>query len=148
MKGASHSRPIDILLVEDSPGDVRLAEEALREARIHNQLHVVNDGEKALDFLYRTNGFPDAARPDLILLDLNLPRKDGREVLQAVKSNQRLRRIPIVVLTTSDAEQDVLQSYDLHANCFITKPVDFDRFVDVIRHIEEFWLQTVRLPEE
>jgi CheY-like chemotaxis protein len=144
----NQNRPVEILLVEDSPGDVRLAQEALQETQIPNHLHVVNDGEKALEFLHRVNGYHGAVRPDLILLDLNLPRKDGREVLQAVKTDKRLKRIPVVVLTTSDAEQDILETYDLHANCYITKPVDFDKFVEVIHHIGEFWLRTVRLPEE
>jgi two-component system, chemotaxis family, response regulator Rcp1 len=139
-------RPIDILLVEDNPGDVRLTVEALREGKVHNNLHVVGDGVDALAFLHREGQYADAPTPDLILLDLNLPRKDGREVLAEIKADPQLRRIPVVVLTTSNAEQDVLRSYDLHANCYITKPVDLDQFINVVRTIEEFWLAVVTLP--
>jgi CheY-like chemotaxis protein len=142
------SKPIDILLVEDNRADVRLTIEALKEAKIANRLTVVADGEEAMDFLRRQGGHANALVPDLILLDLNLPRKDGREVLQEVKADQELRRIPVVVLTTSQAEEDVLRAYDLHANCFITKPVDFRQFMKVIRSIEEFWLTVVRLPRK
>lgn len=139
-------REVDILLVEDSPGDARLLREALKEARSANRLQVVPDGEQAMRYLRRESPFGDASRPDLILLDLNLPRKDGREVLQEVKSDETLRRIPVVVLTTSQAEADILSSYDLHANCYIQKPVDLDHFLDVMRVIEEFWLRVVQLP--
>jgi two-component system, chemotaxis family, response regulator Rcp1 len=139
-------RPINILLVEDNPGDVRLTIEALREGKVHNNLHVVGDGVDALAFLHREGEYSDAPMPDLILLDLNLPRKDGREVLAEVKADPQLRRIPVVVLTTSNAEQDVLRSYDLHANCYITKPVDLDQFINIVRTIEDFWLAVVTLP--
>jgi CheY-like chemotaxis protein len=137
---------VEILLVEDNPGDVRLTREALRDGRIHTHLSVAADGEEALAFLRRQGRFGDAPRPDLILLDLNLPRRSGREVLAEIKRDDTLRRIPVVVLTTSAAEQDVLASYDLHANCFITKPVDFDQFIRVIKSIEDFWLTIVKLP--
>jgi two-component system, chemotaxis family, response regulator Rcp1 len=140
------ARPIEILLVEDNPGDVRLTAEALHEGHVLNQLHVAVDGEQAMAFLRRAGPFADAPRPDLILLDLNLPRKDGREVLAEVKADPDLRRIPIVVLTTSSAERDILQSYDMHANCYILKPVDLDQFIDAVRTVEEFWLSVVKLP--
>jgi two-component system, chemotaxis family, response regulator Rcp1 len=141
-------RPVEILLVEDSPGDVRLTREALREGKVRNNLSVVTDGVEALAFLRREGRYADAPRPDVILLDLNLPRKDGREVLAEVKADERLRRIPVVILTTSRDEQDVLESYDLHANCYITKPVDLDQFIAVVRSIETFWLTVVTLPED
>lgn len=137
---------IEILLVEDNPGDVRLTREALKEAKMRNNLHVVEDGVAALEFLRREDGYGDAPRPDLILLDLNLPRKDGREVLEEIKADPELRRIPVVVLTTSEAEEDVLRSYNLHANCYVTKPVDLDRFIAIVRSIEDFWLTIVKLP--
>ena len=139
--------PIEILLVEDSAADVRLTIEALKEAKMANRLTVVDDGVKAMDFLYRRGGHAGAPRPDLILLDLNLPRKDGREVLAEIKANSDLRRIPIVVLTTSSAEEDILNAYDLHANCYITKPVDFRQFMVVVKAIEDFWLTIVKLPD-
>jgi two-component system, chemotaxis family, response regulator Rcp1 len=139
-------RPISILLVEDNPGDIRLTQEALREGRVRNELQVARDGVEALDLLCRRGRFADAARPDLILLDLNLPRKDGREVLAELKADDRLRRIPVVVLTTSRAEEDIVTSYDLHANCYIAKPVDLDRFIAVVRSIDQFWLTLVELP--
>lgn len=142
------SRPVDILLVEDSPADVRLTREALAEGKIRNTLSVVADGMEAMDFLRRRNGFSAAPRPDLILLDLNLPRKDGREVLGEVKADPDLRRIPVVVLTTSGAEEDILRSYNLHANCYITKPMDLDKFFSVIKAIDDFWLTVVKLPAE
>ena len=138
--------PIEILLVEDNAADVRLTKEALREGKVHNRLTVARDGVEALEVLRRAGKYADAARPDLILLDLNLPRKDGREVLAEIKADDDLRRIPVVVLTTSSAELDIVKSYDLHANCYITKPVDLDKFVDVVRTIDEFWLSVVRLP--
>ena len=138
--------PIQILLVEDSPSDVDLTREALDEAKVHNTLHVVADGVHALAFLRREADFADAPTPDLILLDLNLPRKDGREVLTEIKADPMLRRIPVVILTTSEAEEDILRSYDLHANCYVTKPVDLDQFIKVVRSINDFWLQIVRLP--
>ena len=140
--------PIEILLVEDSPADVDLTREALEDAKVHNNLHVASDGVEALAFLRREGRYVDAPHPDLILLDLNLPKKDGREVLAEIKADPLLRRIPVVVLTTSDAEQDILRSYDLHANCYVTKPVDLDAFIHVVRSIEDFWLAIVRLPSE
>ena len=139
-------KPIEILLVEDNPGDVRLTREALRENKVNNNLHVAVDGVDALDFLFRRGKYVDALHPDLVLLDLNLPKKNGREVLAEVKADPLLRRIPVVILTTSDAEQDILASYDLHANCYITKPVDLDRFIEVVKSIEGFWLCVVKLP--
>ena len=139
-------KPIEILLVEDNPGDVRLTIEALKEAKVINHLTVVKDGVEALAFLRRQGSYTTAPRPHLILLDLNLPRKDGREVLADIKADDNLKRIPVVVLTTSQDEQDVLKSYNLHANCYITKPVDLDQFVRVVRSIEDFWLGIVVLP--
>jgi chemotaxis family two-component system response regulator Rcp1 len=140
-------RPIDILLVEDSPSDTDLTVEALGAGKVANRLSIVEDGVQAMEFLRRQGRFANAPRPDLILLDLNLPRKDGREVLAEVKADPTLRHIPIVVLTTSQAEQDVLRAYSLHANCYVTKPVDFRQFIEVIRSIEDFWLTIVKLPE-
>ena len=137
---------IEILLVEDNPGDARLAVEALREAKVGNRLNVVQDGVEAVAFLRREGRYAQAPRPDLILLDLNLPKKDGREVLAEIKADADLKRIPVVVLTTSKAEQDILRMYELHANCYITKPVDLDQFMNVVRSIEEFWLTVVKLP--
>jgi len=139
-------KPVEILLVEDNPGDERLTREALQEGQLASQLHVVHDGVEALDFLHRRGSYRNAVRPDLILLDLNLPRMDGREVLAEIKRHPELKRIPIVILTTSQSEQDVSYSYDLHANCYVTKPVRFDRFISVVRLIEDFWLGTVQLP--
>jgi chemotaxis family two-component system response regulator Rcp1 len=140
--------PAQILLVEDSPGDVRLTREALRDAKICNELHVVRDGESALAFLRGEGDYAGVPRPDIVLLDLNLPRKDGREVLEEMKADDELRRIPVIVLTTSVAEGDVLRSYDLHVNAYVTKPLDLDGFVAVVRSIESFWLSIVRLPSE
>ena len=139
-------QPIEILLVEDNPGDVRLTIEALKEAKVINHLTVLKDGVEALAFLRRQEPFVKAPRPHLIVLDLNLPKKDGREVLAAIKVDDSLKRIPVVVLTTSQDEQDVLRSYNLHANCYITKPVDLDQFIRVVRSIEDFWLGIVVLP--
>jgi CheY-like chemotaxis protein len=139
-------RPIEVLLVEDDEGDVLMTREALDEGKVLTRLHVVNDGVQAIDYLRGSAGYAGATRPDLILLDLNLPKRDGRQVLEDVKSDPDLRRIPIVVLSTSEAEEDVLRSYDLHANAYVTKPVDFDRFVEVIRQIDEFFITVVRLP--
>ncbi len=139
-------RPAEILLVEDCPGDVRLTREALRENRMGNNLHVVADGVEALSFLWRKGKHAHAPRPDLILLDLNLPRKDGREVLTEVKADDGLRRIPVVVLTTSEAEDDIQKAYDRHANCYVTKPVELDEFINVVKSIERFWLAVVKLP--
>jgi len=141
-----NSRAIEILLVEDNPGDVRLTQEALKEAKIRNRLSVAGDGVEAMAFLRREGSYSTAPRPDIVLLDLNLPRKDGRQVLADVKADPELRRIPVVILTTSKAEEDILKTYDLHANCFITKPVDFDQFVKVVQSIEHFWLSIVTLP--
>ncbi|MBI5538270.1 MAG: response regulator [Deltaproteobacteria bacterium] len=143
---ASSGPMIEILLVEDNPGDARLAREALKEGKVGNRLYHVEDGVEALDFLHKRGAFQDAPLPDLILLDLNLPRMDGREVLAHIKSDENLKRIPVVVLTISKDEEDVLKSYNLHANCFITKPIDFDQFIKVVRSIEDFWLTIVRLP--
>jgi CheY-like chemotaxis protein len=138
--------PIEILLVEDNPGDERLTREALKEGKVYHKLHWAKDGVEAMDFLFRRGKFKDAPRPDIILLDLNLPKKDGREVLQEIKSDETLKRIPVVVLTTSKAEEDVLRTYDLHANCYVTKPVDLEKFIVVVRSIDVFWLTVVTLP--
>ena len=148
MAARPFSRPVEILLVEDNPGDVRLTREALREGKVRNNLHVAADGVEALHFLRKEGRFADAVRPDLILLDLNLPKKDGREVLEDIKSDPDLRYIPVVVLTSSQAEQDILRAYDLHANCSVTKPVDLDQFIHVVRSIEDFWFTIVKLPPE
>lgn len=139
-------RPVEILLVEDSPSDTELTVEAFRESRLNNRLHHVEDGVEALEFLRRQKSFANSPRPDLILLDLNLPRKDGRELLAELKTDPDLQTIPVVVLTTSKADQDVLQAYQLQANCYITKPVDFEQFVRIVREIERFWLEVVTLP--
>ena len=139
------TRPISVLLVEDNPGDVRLTREAFKEGKIAVNLSVVMDGVEATKYLNKEGNYADVPTPDLILLDLNLPKKDGREVLQDIKTDLNLKRIPVVVLTTSNAEQDIMYSYDLHANCYINKPVDFDKFFDVIKKIEEFWLSTAIL---
>lgn len=138
--------PVDILLVEDNAGDVRLAQEAFKESKLVNHLFVAEDGVEALSFLRREGRYPDVPRPDLILLDLNLPRKSGREVLAEVKSDADLKRIPVVILTVSRAEDDILRCYNDHANCYITKPLDFNQFIRVVRSIEDFWLTIVRLP--
>jgi CheY-like chemotaxis protein len=137
---------IHILLVEDDPGDVLITREAFAENKVRNELNVVSDGDTALAYLRREGDFAAARRPDLILLDLNLPRKDGHEVLAEIKSDLSLQRIPVVILTTSDAEEDVLRSYDLHANAYVTKPVDFERFLTVVRQIDEFFVTVVKLP--
>jgi two-component system, chemotaxis family, response regulator Rcp1 len=137
---------VEILLVEDNPGDVRLTREALREGKLHNNLRVVDDGVKALAYLRREGEYADAPRPDLILLDLNLPRMSGREVLEEIKADPKLASIPVVVLTSSQAEQDIVRAYELRANCYVTKPVDLDQFVSVVQSIEDFWFTVVRLP--
>ena len=142
------SRPLRILLVEDNPGDVRLTMEAFKEGKLRNHFQVARDGEEALAFLRSPDPTAPTVQPDLILLDLNLPKKDGREVLAVIKADPRLKRIPVVVLTTSKADQDILHAYNLHANCYITKPVDLEQFLRVVRAIEDFWLQIVRLPRE
>jgi two-component system, chemotaxis family, response regulator Rcp1 len=139
-------KPIDILLIEDNPGDIRLTKEALKEGKVLNNLSVVTDGVEAIDFLRKLNKYKDAVTPDLILLDLNLPKKDGREVLKEIKEDLQLKQIPVVVLTTSKEEQDIIKSYNLYANCYITKPVDLDNFIKVIESIENFWLTIVKLP--
>ena len=143
----SDSRAIDILLVEDDPGDVLITREAFQHNKIKNNLHVARDGEEGLDFLYRRGGFENAPRPDLILLDLNLPKYDGRQLLEKIKSDPGLCHIPVVVLTTSSAEEDILRSYKLHANAYVTKPVDLDQFISAVRQIDEFFVQVVRLPQ-
>ncbi|HYK89755.1 MAG TPA: response regulator [Acidobacteriota bacterium] len=144
VKGA----PVEILLIEDSPSDAELTVEALKEGKIANNLSIVRDGVEAMAFLRREEGFENAPRPDLIMLDLNLPRKDGREVLEELKQDPQLKMIPVVVLTTSRAERDVLRSYELFANCYITKPVDFQQFLEVVKSVEDFWLTVVTLPHK
>jgi len=139
---------VEILLVEDNPGDVRLAQEALRDSKILNNVHVAEDGAEAMDFLHRQGKYARSPRPDLVLLDLNLPRKDGRQVLAEIKADDALKRIPVVILTTSKAEEDIVRSYDLHANCYITKPIDLEQFMRVVKAIEDFWLTVVRLPAQ
>lgn len=147
MHGRINMTAIDILMVEDNPGDARLTREALRESKVCNNLHHVRDGVEAMEFLRKEGEFGNAPTPDIILLDLNLPRKDGRQVLAELKAIPHLKHIPVVVLTTSEAEQDIVKSYELHANCYITKPVDLDKFVDIIHGIENFWLSIVKLPQ-
>ncbi len=146
-KGYQAATPIEILLVEDNPGDIRLTQEALKDGKVVNHLSVVEDGAEAIEFLCRRGSYKDAPRPDLILLDFNLPKKDGRQVLAEIKADPCLRRIPVVVMTTSRAEEDVLKAYDLHANCYITKPIDLDQFLNVVKAIEDFWLSIVKLPK-
>lgn len=146
MNAQASGKPIEILLVEDNPGDVRLTREALKDGKVLNRLNVVTDGVEAMEYLRRQGQYAAAPRPDVILLDLNLPRKDGREVLAELKTDPDLKRIPVVVLTTSDAEKDVLKAYDLHANCYITKPMDLMQFTTVVRAAEDFWLTIVKLP--
>ncbi len=138
--------PIEILLIEDNPSDIRLTQEALKESKLQNNLHVVQDGEQALDYLYRRGAYGQEPQPDLILLDLNLPTLDGREVLSQIKHDEALNHIPVVVLTTSDAVEDIMKSYRLYANCYITKPIDLDQFIKVVNAIEDFWLTIVKLP--
>ncbi|MDY6871923.1 MAG: response regulator [Actinomycetota bacterium] len=141
------TRPIDVLLIEDDPGDELITREAFEHNKISNTLHVAHDGQEGLDFLYRRGGYENAPRPDLILLDLNLPKYDGRQLLETVKSDPDLNHIPVVVLTTSSAEEDILRSYKLHANAYVTKPVDLDQFMNAVRQIDEFFVQVVRLPQ-
>lgn len=138
--------PINILLMEDSQGDVRLVQEALKEGKLHNRLFVVRDGAEGMDFLLKRQQYQEAQRPDLILLDLNMPKKDGREVLAEIKQHEDLKRIPVVILTTSTSEADILKTYNLHANCYIVKPLNLDEFIRVVRSIESFWLSIVKLP--
>jgi len=140
------TRPVNILLIEDNPGDVRLTQEAFKEGKLAVNLDVVMDGVEAINFLRKKGNHANSTTPDLILLDLNLPKRDGREVLEEIKTDDHLKRIPVVVLTTSNAEQDILKTYTLHANCYINKPVDFEKFFDVIQKIEDFWLATAILP--
>lgn len=142
----SEGQPIEVLLVEDDPGDELMTREAFEENKVRNKLHVAHDGEEALDFLNRRGAFADAPRPDLVLLDLNLPKFDGRQVLAEIKADEDLRTIPVVVLTTSGAEEDILRSYQLHANAYVTKPVDFARFIQVVRQIDNFFVSVVSLP--
>jgi len=148
MEAATFGRPIEILLVEDNEGDVRLTREALKENKVSNNLSVVGDGVEAMQFLRRQGKYAGVPRPDLILLDLNLPKKDGRQVLAEIKSDEELKRVPVVILTTSKAEEDVIRTYDLHANCYVTKPVGFEEFASVVRSIENFWLTVVMLPSQ
>jgi CheY-like chemotaxis protein len=148
MYDKSSVQGIEILLVEDNPGDVRLTREALKDGKIINKLHVAEDGVEALAYLRREGKYHNAVRPELILLDLNLPKKDGREVLAEIKADMTLKSIPVVVLTSSAAEQDIVKSYNLHANCYVTKPVDLDQFMNVLKSIEHFWLSVVKLPPE
>ena len=143
---SDNNKSIEILLIEDNPGDIRLTQEAFKLNEIPSRLHVTRDGIEALDFLYRRNGFTESSLPDLILLDLNLPRKSGRDVLAEIKKDETLRRIPVIVLTTSQADEDILNAYEHHANCYITKPVDLDEFMRIIKTIEEFWFNIVSLP--
>lgn len=144
----SETKPIEILLIEDNAGDARLAKEALRDSKVANNLSWVPDGVEAMAYLRRESQYDKAPRPDLILLDLNLPRRDGREVLSAIKADEKLKRIPVVILTTSQAEEDILRAYHLNANCYISKPVDLDHFIKVVRTIEDFWLTIVKLPAD
>ena len=144
----TYLKPITILLVEDNPADVRLTLEAFKEGKVNNNLHMVKNGEEAMDFLFKREPFTNSPVPDLILLDLNLPKMDGREVLKEIKNNENLKKIPVIVLTTSKAEEDILKSYNLHANCYITKPVELDDFIKVAKSIENFWLSVVKLPHK
>ncbi len=148
MKNKELVKPAQILLVEDNPGDVQLTREALENCKMYNDLHVVMDGESAIQYLKRENGFDDSQKPDLIILDLNLPKVDGREVLKFIKSEENLRTIPVVILTSSKAEEDVVKTYNLHANCYITKPLDLNNFIEVVRAIKDFWMGIVVLPNE
>lgn len=148
MQNKNNFLPVEILLVEDNPGDVRLTKEALKEGKVSNNLHVTMDGMEALAFLRKEGEFSDVPTPDLILLDLNLPKKDGREVLADIKEDPALKRIPVVILTTSTAEEDIFKTYNLHANCYITKPVDLEQFIKVVKAIDDFWLSMVKLPTE
>ena len=148
MGSEAFGKPVEILLVEDNPGDVRLTQEAFKDGKMLNKLHVVEDGMEALAFLKQEGKYTDVPRPELILLDLNLPRKDGRDVLAEIKADRDLKRIPVVILTTSRSEEDILRSYDLNANCYITKPLELDKFIEIVKSIEDFWLTIVKLPTE
>ena len=145
-RSGPNAEPIEVLLVEDNPGDVRLIQQVFKENKVRNTFHVVGDGEEALAFLGREGKYAGVTRPDLVLLDLNLPKKNGREVLAEMKEDEHLRSIPVVVLTCSEAEEDILKAYDLNANCYIRKPVELDQFIDVVKSIENFWLTIVKLP--
>ena len=138
---------VEILLVDDNPGDAMLTQEAFKDGKVKNNLHIVYDGEEATDFLFKRNKYANAPRPDLIILDLNLPKKNGKEVLAEIKTDDSLKRIPVIILTISKAEEDIVKSYELHANCFLTKPIDLNKFFDVVRSIEDFWLTLVKLPD-
>jgi CheY-like chemotaxis protein len=146
MKQQDQSKVVDILLVEDNEGDARLAMEAMRDSKIRNNMHHISDGEEAIAFLRKEGKYSKVPRPDLILLDLNLPKKDGRQVLAEIKNDDELKRIPVVILTVSSAEEDILKTYNLHANCYITKPIDLSQFMKVVRSVEDFWLTIVKLP--
>ena len=148
MTDLENLKPVEILLVEDSPGDVRLTKEALKDSKVANNLTVAEDGVEAMALLRREGKYAESVRPDLILLDLNLPRKDGRQVLEELKADEALRSIPVIILTTSQADEDIIRTYNLHANCYITKPVDLDKFLEVVRTIEDFWLSIVKLPPQ
>lgn len=148
MSSNSNGSLVEILLVEDNPGDVRLTQEAMKEGKMRNRLSVAVDGVEAMAFLRQEGKFADAPRPDVILLDLNLPKKDGRTVLAEIKADPDLKRIPVVILTSSKADEDILNSYDSHANCYITKPSDLEQFIDVVKSVEGFWFQIVKLPKE
>src|SRR5271169_1740006 len=148
MSSETFARPVHILLVEDNPGDIRLTQEVLKDSKIHNNLLIANNGEEALAYLHMEGGHPNTVRPDLIMLDLNLPKKGGLEVLAQIKADPKLKRIPVVVVTSSKAEEDILKTYNLHANCYITKPVNLELFCAVVKSIESFWLATVKLPSE
>ena len=148
MSDQSNGSLVEILLVEDNPGDVRLTQEAMKEGKMRNNLSVARDGVEAMAFLRREGQYADAPRPDVVLLDLNLPKKDGREVLAEIKADPDLRRIPVVVLTSSKADEDIINSYDAHANCYITKPGDLEQFIEVVKSVEGFWVQIVKLPQE
>ena len=138
---------VEVLLIEDNPGDARLAQEALKDGKVKNNLHIVYDGVEATDFLFRRNGYQNAPRPDLIILDLNLPKKNGQEVLAEIKADDSLKSIPVIILTISKAEEEIIRSYNLHANCFLIKPIDLNKFFEVVRSIEDFWLTLVKLPK-
>ena len=148
MENFTHVQPVEILLVEDNPGDVELTKEALADCKMINNLHVTYDGQEAMDFLHKKEPFTNAVTPDLVILDLNLPKLDGREVLKLIKSDENLKKIPVVVLTTSQSEEDILKMYKHYANCYITKPIDLDQFVTVVKAIENFWMGIVKLPSE
>lgn len=148
MKGKIIGKPVEILLVEDNPGDVRLTKEALKDSKIINNLHVVMDGEEAMKYLLKHGEYKENPKPDIILLDLNLPKKDGREVLAEIKEQKKLKHVPVVILTSSEADEDIVSTYELHANCYITKPVDLDQFSKVVKAIGDFWFSIVKLPNE